>query len=325
MDVVDLYLLNVRAYLPGGARDDVVAELRENIRSQIEDREEKLGRALAEEERIAILRAHGRPLLVAGAYRSDGRRLVLGREVIGPDLFPFYRLAVLGAAAITILILAFSGVAGMVEGASHLPLFRKAVVDLAVLVGLATLVFALVDARFRRTAGTWDPRKLPASKRIPVAPTTRRIQAGIQIVATLAFLWIWVAVNASPSLVRVGLSDLRLGPAWRLLYLGLVVSTVIALVTPVLTLVQPAWHRFRWLVSLFSSGAFIAFASASMWKGDWVIPASVLPSARLEDVCDGINRGFVFGLGLAIVITALVTVFEVVRGAWREYRGSLAG
>jgi hypothetical protein len=39
MDVVDRYLQNVRSYLPGKAQDDFVAELRENIRSQVEDRE----------------------------------------------------------------------------------------------------------------------------------------------------------------------------------------------------------------------------------------------------------------------------------------------
>jgi hypothetical protein len=320
MDVVDRYLLNVRAYLPGGARDDFVAELRENIHSQIEDREEQLGRPLTEEERVALLRAHGHPLLVAGAYRSDGSRLVLGRQVIGPDLFPFYRLALLGVAAITGLVLAFSGVAATVEGAPRISFFRTTIVNLTVLAGIATLVFAAMDAYFRRTAQTWDPRKLPASTRIPMTPTRRRVGAAVQIVATLLFLWIWVGINTSSSLRGTHVEGLRLGPGWRLLYVGLTVSSVISLVTPVLTLVRPAWHRFGWLVSLFSSGAFIAFASASMWTRDWLVPATFVDALRKGDLCEGINRGFAFGIGVTIVVVASSTVYEAARGAWRELR-----
>jgi hypothetical protein len=323
MDVVDRYLLNVRAFLPGGAQEDFVAELRENIRSQVEDREENLGRPLTEVERIAILRAHGHPLLVAGAYRSDGRRLVLGREVIGPALFPFYRLALIGAGSITIPVMVFGGVASALGGGPPFPGLRTAVFYLSVLATVATLVFAGLDAWFRRTAQTWDPHKLPASSRIPVTPTARRIQAAIQVVAILALLWLWLTVISSALQASAAAHDMRLGQAWRFLHLGVTASTALSLLTPALTLLRPAWHRFRWLVSLFSSGAFIAFASASLWNHDWLLPGLALDAhdaLEVADRCQGINRGIVFGLAIGIVLTALVTVFEVVQGAWREYR-----
>lgn len=324
MDVVDRYLLNVRAYLPAAARDDFVAELRENIRAQVEDREEKLGRPLGEEERVAILRAHGRPLLVAGAYRADGRRLVLGREVIGPALFPFYRLALLGIGAITGLVVAFGSVVASSGDRPPFPVFRTAFFQIALLATIATGVFGLLDAHFRRTARTWDPRALRASERKPVTPTARRVGAAAQILGTLVFLWLWIAFNASPHVQRLGIHDIRLGPGWRLLYAGLTVSTVLSLATPAMTLVRPEWHRHRWLVSLFSSGAFIAFTLASMWTGDWVVPVTPLDALRVGNLCEGINRGFQFGLGITVLVVALTTVSEVVRGAWREYRRTAA-
>jgi hypothetical protein len=224
----------------------------------------------------------------------------------------------LGVAAITTLVLAFSGVASIVEVAPQISFFRTAVVNLTVLAGIATLVFALMDAHFRRTAQTWDPRKLPASNRIPMTPTRRRIGAALQIVFTLAFLWLWIAIGDKATIHGSSLGDLRLGPAWRLVYLGLIASSAISLATPAMTLVQPTLHRFGWLVSLFSSGAFIAFATVSMWKRDWVVPARLLDTARVHDLCDGINRGIAFALGLAVVITAVSTVCEAARGAWRE-------
>lgn len=321
MDVVDRYLRNVRAYLPRGRADDDVAELRENIRAQVEDREERLGRPLTEEERIALLRAHGHPILVAGRYRSDGRSLVLGREVIGPALFPFFRLSLLGVAAVTTLVLAFGAVAAMVGVGRPFPFFRTAVFYLSLQVGISVAVFAGLEAWFRRTAQTWDPRKLPGSERRPPTPGALRAQAVIQIVATLAFLWLWFAFASSAELRGGGLTDLRLGPAWTLLYLGVLASTFLSLGTPILTVLDPDWRRYRWLVSLFSSGAFIAFAAASIWNGDWVLPAAGVADARAASLSVGINKGMVLGLGMAIVATAVVTVVEAIRGAWRELRG----
>lgn len=323
MDVVDRYLQSVRSYLPGKVQDDFVAELRENIQSQVEDREERLGRPLTEEERVAILRAHGHPFLVAGAYRSDGRRLVLGREVIGPALFPFYRLALIAVGTMTILVLAFASVANMAGGRPPIPAFRTAFFQLSLLVTIATVVFAALDAHFRRTAQTWDPRTLRSSTRAPVGPIARRVQATIQIAATLAFLWFWV-VPAPVGFARYAAAhDMQLGQAWSLLHLGLTTSTVLSLVTPALVVFRPAWHRFRWLVTLFSSGAFIAFAAAALWSRDWLLPAAGLDPLEAMDVasaCLRINGGIGLVLALGIVIAALVTVFEVVQGAWKEYR-----
>ena len=320
MDVVERYLRNVRTYLPGGREEDVVAELRENIRAQLEDREERLGRPLSEDERIGVLRAHGHPLLVAGQYRSDGRRLVLGREVIGPALFPFFRIAILAAAAITALVLAFGAVAAMLGHAGPVPFFRTAVYYLSLQIGLAVAVFAGLQAWLRRTAPTWDPRKLPASNPSPPSPVALRVQAAVGLLATWIFLWFWTRFPDPLVLAGSSLSDLRPGPAWELLHLGVTVSTLLGLVTPALTLLRPAWRRYRWIVSLFASGAFIAFGTVSLWSGAWVVPAFVPPETEAVELAVGINKGFIFGLGLALFFTALATVFEVTLGAWRAFR-----
>jgi hypothetical protein len=99
---------------------------------------------------------------------------------------------------------------------------------------------------------------------------------------------------------------------------------VLSLATPALTLLQPAWRRFSWLVSLFSSGAFIAFAVASIWNGAWVLPASVPLDAEAVDLARGINSGMLLGLGMAVIATAIATVGQVVVGAWRECQRSPA-
>ena len=44
--LVDHYLLQLKTLLPAKQRDDIAAELRESIRSAVEERERELGRPL---------------------------------------------------------------------------------------------------------------------------------------------------------------------------------------------------------------------------------------------------------------------------------------
>jgi hypothetical protein len=319
MDLVERYLLNVRRYLPTGSADDLVTELGANIRAEVEDREERAGRPLTEEEQVGLLRAHGHPFVVAGQYRADGRRLVLGSEVIGPALFPYFRLSLIAAGAVTALVLAYGASASMVGLVRPVPWFRTTVFWLALQLGIATAVFAALEIWFRRTAQTWDPRRLPMPRR-PATPGFLRIQAAIQLLVVGIFLWIWRAVPDPLPLLGPGLAELRSGPAWRLLYLGVLASTVLSLLTPALTLVRTGLRRFRWLVTLFSGGAFIAFALASLWNGAWVLPADPRSGIEAVDLAVWINSGFRLGLGLTVVVTGFGSVVEVAIGLWRELR-----
>ena len=65
MRLIDRYLAAVAAQLPAAAREDVVAELRDDIMSRIEARQEALGRDLTSDEVESILREVGQPLSVA--------------------------------------------------------------------------------------------------------------------------------------------------------------------------------------------------------------------------------------------------------------------
>src|SRR5260370_42582781 len=86
MDLLERYLQAVRAYLPNTQQDDILKELGENLRAQMEDKETEIGRPLNEDEVAAILKKHGHPMFVAGRYRQTG-------HLIGSTLFPLYWLA----------------------------------------------------------------------------------------------------------------------------------------------------------------------------------------------------------------------------------------
>ena len=83
MEIIDRYLHAVKFWLPKAQRDDIIAELSEDIRSQIEDKEAELGRKADDGDVAAILKKCGHPLLVAQRYLPQ-------EHLIGPSIFPVY-------------------------------------------------------------------------------------------------------------------------------------------------------------------------------------------------------------------------------------------
>src|ERR1700736_3178132 len=83
MDLLDRYLQAVRKHLPWQRQDDILAELRANLESQLEDREAELGRPLTTNEAEAWLKEIGPPLQMAARYQPQ-------QYLIGPAVFPTY-------------------------------------------------------------------------------------------------------------------------------------------------------------------------------------------------------------------------------------------
>src|SRR3569833_1061029 len=101
MELLDRYLQAVRKYLPLRRQDDIIAELRANMESQIEDRESELGRSLMLGEFDDFLRKMGHPMVVASRYQPQ-------QYLIGPTVFPMYlyvlRIALLWVFVICMIV-----------------------------------------------------------------------------------------------------------------------------------------------------------------------------------------------------------------------------
>ena len=65
MDLLDRYVYAVKKRLPRDQRDDIAAELRDVLLSQIEAEQGALGRPLSDEEVAVMLKRFGRPQTVA--------------------------------------------------------------------------------------------------------------------------------------------------------------------------------------------------------------------------------------------------------------------
>src|SRR5579863_8750966 len=95
MELLDRYLQAVKKHLPLRRQDDIIAELRANMESQLEDKESELGRPLTTGELEDWLKKMGSPIMVAARYQPQ-------KYLIGPAIFPVYwyilRMVILWAA-----------------------------------------------------------------------------------------------------------------------------------------------------------------------------------------------------------------------------------
>jgi hypothetical protein len=250
MDLVDRYLHAVRLWLPSGVKDDIVAELSEDIHSEIEERSAAKGRPLTESELSELIARHGRPIVAASRYRPE-------RSLIGPALFPIYAIAIRVLAVIYIVpwIIAWLWFAVFFPffGADNparlflqswptfwLPAFA--------LFGLATAVFAVAERipATSRLVANWDPQRLPA---VRVATRIPRLGSIMEIVIQLTVVFWWIGLPRGGGDLRSLGITWSLGPVWEDLRTTMFVPILLLALAnaglAAVNLVWPYWTRPR--------------------------------------------------------------------------------
>jgi hypothetical protein len=205
MELLDRYLRAVKFWLPREQKQDILAELSDDLRSQIEEQESERGRPLENTEIEAILKKSGPPMLVAGRYLPE-------RYLIGPAVFPIYWFALrLGwmcvflpwlVVGITLQILAgLSGHSNPVI--SHLldPFLRSILINFVTL----TVVFGLIERHQRKTGFLKDGML----RRTPIVRDPNRISLASSITElswdAMLLLW-WVGVLRIPGMSAIGIT-----------------------------------------------------------------------------------------------------------------------
>jgi len=96
---LDRYIADVKSYLPAKNRADILEELRANLSERISDKAEDSGGELSNDSEIELLSDFGHPLKVAAEYQGGSRSL------LGPTLYPFYKMSVLVSLVISTCVL----------------------------------------------------------------------------------------------------------------------------------------------------------------------------------------------------------------------------
>lgn len=255
MELIDRYLQAVRFWLPKSNRQqDLLTELGEDLRSQIEDKESELGHSLDKAEIAEILKRCGSPMMVAG-------RLGPQRHLIGPALFPIYEF-VLKMVLVWILVPVFIFIVGPVNvangggdwGAAILQTFGDLWSGLFIAAGIVTLVFAIIERTSCHLGSEikWDPLKLPPVPKEAPKPSFMKAVSdfGFNI---FGLAWLLLLPQYPFLILGPAAAVLKAGPILHLFYLPFVFVSIVALVRSAITLARPEWTWFPILSQMFQS------------------------------------------------------------------------
>ncbi|RZJ95804.1 MAG: hypothetical protein EON88_09530 [Brevundimonas sp.] len=144
MSLLDRYLNAVAAQLPRDTREDIIAELRDELETTLEARAAEKGAPLTDAEVEAVLRDMGHPLAVAARFGAGPNM------VVGPELYPWWMFGVRAALTVMVCITALGALvrilvgdaeAGQAIGQAFHSLFTSGIA----IVGLATIAAFIIE------------------------------------------------------------------------------------------------------------------------------------------------------------------------------------
>jgi hypothetical protein len=327
MDLLDRYLQAVKFWLPSGQKDDIIAELSEELQSQIAESETALGRRMTPAELEALLKQMGRPVVVANRYLPQ-------RYLIGPLLFPVYAF-VLKIVAICYLvpwILVWIGLMLFDPSyrAAHIGVGWTAALGEAwsgfwlaavIAVGTVTIVFAVLERAQTGVFENWDPVKLPAvrdPRRIP------RLTSTLELVANIVFASWWVTSTWSPAILNRPHVQITFAPVWTTYFWGFLLLAVTNVGVAAINLLRPFWTRARASVraatNLVGSALFAALFGSNIVSS---IAVAGVPAAKTFEIATTINRVLWHAMPVAIgvgVVVLATDVYRIVRVGHTPYK-----
>lgn len=337
LELIDRYLQAVRFWLPKTERqDDLLAELGEDLRSQIEAREGELSRPLNKEEVAEILKRCGAPMLVAA-------RLGPKQHLIGPALYPMYTF-VLKMVLFWILVPVFVFIVGPTNFAGSNGDWGAAVLNtigdlwsgLFIAAGTITLIFAIIERTHTVAAieCKWDPMKLPPVRKQERKPSLANTVCQL-VFAVFGLVWLLLLPHYHFLILGPGDALLKAAPMWHKFYLPIVLLSALTILRPSITLAKPEWNWFpslgeamQALISLIVLN-FIINAAGLSSSGDWhpfvVLTDAAKNSAQYVRVAAIVNRSILVSLVCAwfgLCIALVVHIWQFVRSIRQPSSGS---
>jgi hypothetical protein len=349
MELLDRYLEAVKKHLPWQRQDDIIAELRANLESQLEEKEQALGRALTTAEAEEWLKQLGSPIQMAAHYKPQ-------QYLIGPNLFPIYTSVLRISFTWCMIIYLIVGGVEILTGTPSLGgvagiLFRLPSI-LITTAAWVTLVFAAIEVAVTHNYIKLPPEILPAAAWSPGAlpPLTMNATQGkkpgrlSQTVAEVIFGFIflvWLLLIPShpvllfgPGAAFIGLwgphvSTFQLAPVWIHFYWWMVALTAFQLAWHSVELLRGAWQKERpaMQIAIKAGGLIPLIVLYAARDRAWVmLRQPELDLARFGATLDIINKSInwvVFGMLTIIILQLVVDIGRLGLIAWRQREGAI--
>jgi hypothetical protein len=328
VELVDRYLQAVRFWMPKSARqDDLIAELSDDLHSQIEAKEDELGRPLVAEEVSDILKRCGYPMIVGGSFAPQ-------RFLIGPAMFPIYEF-VMKMVLLWILVPVFVFIVGPTNVASSHEHWGVAVFNTFgqlwsgwfIAAGIITIVFVVLERTqvAAQAACKWDPMKLP-----PLQKQEKK-RSSLQNVCELAFaifglLWLLLLPTYPVLILGPAAAFLKAAPLLHRFYIPILLLSAFSIVRLGLALARPQWTWFPKTAELVQAlftlilVNYMLDASGQMTNGEWhpfvVVADSVKNSTQYIKVAAIVNVSILLslvGAWIGLTIAMIIQVWQLLR------------
>ena len=318
MDLLDRYLAAIARRLPADKADDIAAEIRDDLLTRIEAREDKAGRPLGKSEVSDLIKEMGHPLLVASRYRPQ-------QYLVGPDAFPFF-VATLRIVAM-FLAVAFVVTAASRVAFGHADVARAAAQAFGDLVNSAITGLGIVTAAFfalERTGfpanhiAKWRPQDLPEVKDKQPSAWGAAFEVAV---GGYAILW-WCGLVPFPgyhSNVR-GLT-LTPDPIWAALWWPVLALMVARLVYNVVQWLRPRWKLLRGVLSVATAAGGLALLGIIYQAGHWLTAGGTIPGGDIAEIDRSVN----LGIRWAIVMVGAIWVWQCLQELWTLVTGRPRG
>jgi hypothetical protein len=290
MDILESYLRAVKRCLPRAQSDDIIKELSDDLRSQIEEQQSALGRPFNDQEMMAFFKQHGDPMTVARRYRQDHRSLSLGWELIGPELFPTY-LMFLGF-NLTLTVASVVVVSLLI----HVSITAQAfVVPVLAQIICLTVVFTILNLIRRKHPQPWY---YPPAELAPMIPISRWYSIGGLIMWAAVAVW-WLALPHFPKLILgSGAAYLKLASTWHRFYVPILLLVLASMSQRVVSLLRPTWTWVVPVMRMIINTAAVPILWVLMFKSPTlvVLADGVQTNSHYEQLVDNFNGMIRWGI-----------------------------
>lgn len=317
MNLIDRYLHEVGRYLPRKSRADILAELRSTLMDTLEGR----GQAEASEDAVvAVLTEFGPPQQVAASYSARGQYL------IGPALYPLFRMVagIVLAALIGAQLLAFGlGFWLGVEILSPWQALLGLLQSIPSALGALVVIFAILqwfDVRPELDDKPWDPRSLPE---IVEAESIKRGERIFGIAAGSVILAFLVLFPEKIGAFKFPGGEFYPNPVIEQYLSWISLALLVSIGLDIYLLWQGRWSLLSRVAHIASSLlSLVVLALLIQGHNAWLAERGAvgfLPS--IEKLAENAETGwhlmvmesFRLGFGIALVVVAIITVFEIFR------------
>jgi hypothetical protein len=325
MELIERYLQAVKFWLPRQQKHDIIAELSEDIYSQVEEKESELGRKLNDLEVEMILKQRGRPVLVANRYQPQ-------QYLIGPVLFPIYTfvLKVIAVGYLLPWVLIWMGIIRFspTYRAAHggwLGSAGSAWAGLWTLaftvIGLATIIFVVLEQVQAKNhfMEKWDPRKLPPARN---PNQIKRFNSIFEIVFLTIFgVGWWLTYFSSLQILNYPGIRVTLTSMWWVFWWGFLASNLANLAISCMNFARPYWTlqraTLKFLVDASGAGLFCWLMKSNIVAEIWV---RNMPAERLTEITNMINSGMARVWFYVLLVNAVIVAVDLYR-IYRVHQG----